>query len=62
MRAGWGGKSRLNKYRPEIVALLKNGSPKTFVAQRYGVDPATLYNFIEKHHLDVTPGPLLEQP
>lgn len=49
------GKSRLDPYRPEIIALLKNGSPKTFVAERYGVDPATLYNWVAKNQLDVSP-------
>lgn len=49
------GKSRLDAFKPEIVALLKNGSAKTFVAQRYNVDPATLYNWISKNQLDVAP-------
>jgi DNA invertase Pin-like site-specific DNA recombinase len=49
------GKSCLDPYKPEIVALLKNGSSKTFVAERYGVDPATLYNWLSKNQLDVSP-------
>jgi DNA invertase Pin-like site-specific DNA recombinase len=49
------GKSRLDQYKPEIVSLLKNGSPKTFVAQRYDVDPATLYNWISKNQIDAAP-------
>ena len=49
------GKSRLDQYRVEIVALLKNGSSKNFVAKSYGVSEPTLYNYIEKHHLDVEP-------
>jgi DNA invertase Pin-like site-specific DNA recombinase len=38
------GKSRLDPNRPEIVALLANGSTKTFIAKRYGVTPANLHN------------------
>ncbi len=38
------GKSRLDPFRPEIEALLANGSTKTFIAARYG---STLPNF---HH------------
>jgi DNA invertase Pin-like site-specific DNA recombinase len=49
------GKSRLDAFRPEIIALLKNGSAKTFVAQRYNVDPATLYNWLAKNQIDTTP-------
>ena len=46
------GKSKLDGFRPEIEALLKNGSRKNFVAQRYGVTPATLSNWLKKHGLD----------
>ncbi len=49
------GKSRLDVHKPEIVALLKNGSTKTFVAQRYGVDTATLYNWLAKNKIDASP-------
>ena len=49
------GKSRLDAYKEEIVTLLRNGSPKNFVAKRYIVSEPTLYNFIEKHQLDVDP-------
>lgn len=49
------GKSRLDQYRPEIIALLKNGSAKTFVAERYGVDAATLYNWLSKNQIDAAP-------
>src|SRR5208337_4346393 len=31
------GKSKLDQYRPEIEALLKNGSTQTFIAKRYSV-------------------------
>jgi DNA invertase Pin-like site-specific DNA recombinase len=49
------GKSRLDPYKEEIVALLRNGSPKNFVAKCYIVCKPTIYNFIEKHQLDVEP-------
>src|SRR5208283_3525759 len=42
------GKSRLEPYKEEIVALLRNSSPKNFVAQRYTASEPTLYNSIEK--------------
>jgi DNA invertase Pin-like site-specific DNA recombinase len=46
------GKSKLDGFRPEIEALLKNGSRKNFIALRYGVTPATLSNWLKKHGLD----------
>jgi len=46
------GKSKLDKHKEEIIALLKNGSKKTFIAERYGVAPATLTNWIRRHGLD----------
>jgi len=49
------GKSKLDKYRPEIEALLKNGSTKSFVARRYGTTPANLYNWIRKNQIQATP-------
>jgi hypothetical protein len=35
-RAKGAGKSKLDKYREEIIALLRNGSTKVFVTDRYG--------------------------
>ncbi len=49
------GRSKLDKFRPEIEALLKNGSPKTFIAKRYGTTPANLYNWMKKNEIDVVP-------
>lgn len=46
------GKSRLDPHRPEIEALLKNGSRKVFIAKRYGVTPAALTNWLRRHGLD----------
>ncbi len=49
------GKSRLDKYRPKIEALLKNGSRKNFIARRHGVAEPALYNWFQKNSIDVTP-------
>jgi DNA invertase Pin-like site-specific DNA recombinase len=43
------GKSKLDEYRPEIEALLKNGSTKSFIARRYGTTPANLHNWLKKN-------------
>jgi DNA invertase Pin-like site-specific DNA recombinase len=45
------GKSKLDIYRPEIVALLNNGSSQKFVAMRYKVTEATLSNWIKKNNI-----------
>ena len=42
------GKSKLDQYRPEIEALLANGSTQRFIAKRYGTTPANLSNWIKK--------------
>lgn len=49
------GKSRLDQYQPEIVALLRNGSRQCYVAQRYGVTAGTLIHYIKRHKLNVEP-------
>jgi DNA invertase Pin-like site-specific DNA recombinase len=46
------GKSKLDQFQPEIEALLKNGSKKTFIAKRYGCTDATLSNWLKKVGLD----------
>jgi DNA invertase Pin-like site-specific DNA recombinase len=52
------GKSKLDEHKEEIIALLKNGSKKVFIAERYGVTPATLTNWLKRHGLDkLTPTP-----
>ncbi len=43
------GKSKLDDYKPEILALMKNGSPKTFIARRYKTSIANLYNWLNKN-------------
>ena len=46
------GRSRLDQYRDEIVALLKNGSTKTFIAKKYGCSLPNLFNWIRINRLD----------
>ena len=48
------GKSKLDEYKEEIVALLKNGSSKKFVANRYGSSQVNLYNWIRKNSIDLS--------
>lgn len=43
------GKSKLDPYRPEIEALLANGSTQKFIANRYGTTEANLHNWMKKH-------------
>jgi DNA invertase Pin-like site-specific DNA recombinase len=49
------GKSSLDKYREEIIALLKTGSSKTYLAQKYGVTSPTLYNWLKTREISVNP-------
>ena len=41
-------KSKLDPFRPEIEALLKNGATKIFIAKRYGTSPANLHLWLKK--------------
>jgi DNA invertase Pin-like site-specific DNA recombinase len=45
------GKSKLDVYRPEIEALISNGSSQKFIAKRYKVTEATLSNWIKKNKI-----------
>ena len=45
------GKSKLDPYRPEIEALLKNGTTQKFIAARYNVTEATLSRWVKRHGL-----------
>ena len=45
------GKSKLDQYRPEIEALLKNGSTQKFIAGRYKTTEANLHNWLRKNSL-----------
>jgi DNA invertase Pin-like site-specific DNA recombinase len=46
------GKSKLDEHEAEIVALLKNGSQRKFIAKRYGVTSAGLLHWLTKHGLN----------
>jgi DNA invertase Pin-like site-specific DNA recombinase len=43
------GKSKLDVYRPEIEALLNNGSTKKFIAKRYQTTAANLHHWLKNH-------------
>ncbi|MEA5259154.1 recombinase family protein [Arcicella aquatica] len=45
------GKSKLDKYKVEIEALMKNGSTKKFIANRYGTSESNLFNWLNKNDL-----------
>ncbi|MDY6839244.1 MAG: recombinase family protein [Thermodesulfobacteriota bacterium] len=47
------GKSKLDKFRPEIEALLKDGSTKAFIAKRYKTTPANLHHWLKKRGIDI---------
>ena len=49
------GKSKLDQHREEIIALLRNGSTKAFVAKRYKTSLPNLWNWTKKNRLDVKP-------
>lgn len=46
------GKSKLDQYRPEIEALLSNGSTQRFIAKRYKTTEANFSNWIKKNNLN----------
>jgi DNA invertase Pin-like site-specific DNA recombinase len=47
------GKSKLDVFKEEIIALLRNGSSKKFVAERYRTSQVNLYNWLKKNKLDL---------
>jgi DNA invertase Pin-like site-specific DNA recombinase len=47
------GKSKLDGYREEIVALLKNGSTKSYVARKYKTTLPNLYNWLKKNCINI---------
>ena len=49
------GKSKLDKFREEIIALLQNGSTKTFIANRYGTTIANLSHWLKKKNISAKP-------
>ena len=46
------GKSKLDAFKEEIIALLRDGSSKKFVADRYGTSQVNLYNWLNKNDID----------
>jgi DNA invertase Pin-like site-specific DNA recombinase len=46
------GTSKLDKFRPEIEALLKNGATQRFIAGRYGTTEANLSRWMKKRDLE----------
>lgn len=49
------GKSKLDQYREEFTALLRNGSTKNYVAKKYGTTPPNFHNWLKKNDIDVKP-------
>ena len=49
------GKSKLDGHREEIIALLKNGSTRKYVAKRYGTTSPNLHNWLKKNKIDAKP-------
>jgi DNA invertase Pin-like site-specific DNA recombinase len=49
------GKSKLDQFKPEIIALLNNGSTRTFIAKRYKTSVPNLYNWLKKNKIDAKP-------
>jgi DNA invertase Pin-like site-specific DNA recombinase len=45
------GKSKLDQYKPEIEALIKNGTTKRFIAKRYHSSEANLLNWLNKNSI-----------
>lgn len=45
------GKSKLDQFRPEIEALIANGSSQKFVAERYGTSEVNVSRWMKKHGL-----------
>jgi DNA invertase Pin-like site-specific DNA recombinase len=53
------GKSKLDQFRPEIEALLANGSKQKFIANRYGTTEANLSRWIKRHKIyPISPEPI----
>jgi DNA invertase Pin-like site-specific DNA recombinase len=46
------GKSKLDKFRPEIEALLTNGSSQKFIATRYNTTESNLHNWMKKNNIE----------
>lgn len=46
------GKSKLDKFRPEIEALIANGSTRKFIANRYGTTETNLHIWMKKRKIN----------
>jgi DNA invertase Pin-like site-specific DNA recombinase len=51
------GKSKLDEHREEIIALLGNGSTKSFIAKRYHTTDANFWNWLKKNNVHVEARP-----
>jgi DNA invertase Pin-like site-specific DNA recombinase len=47
------GKSKLDPFKEEIVAMLKNGSTKTYLAKKYSTSVPNFYNWLKKNNIKV---------
>jgi DNA invertase Pin-like site-specific DNA recombinase len=47
------GKSKLDKHEEEIIALLKTGSTKTYLARKYETSLPNFYNWLKKNEITV---------
>ena len=52
-RSKGSGKSKLDPFKLEIEALLKNGSSKTFIAKRYKTILPNFYKWLKKHNINL---------
>ena len=43
------GSSKLDKFKPEIEALIMNGATKRFIAKRYAVSEQNLFHWLRQH-------------
>lgn len=51
------GKSKLDEYKDEIVALLNNGSSRVFIAKRYKTSVGNLHYWLKKNGIVVKDNP-----
>lgn len=51
------GKSKLDDHKVEIEALLKNGSTKKFIADRYKTTTANLINWLKRNEINTQSAP-----
>jgi DNA invertase Pin-like site-specific DNA recombinase len=49
------GRSKLDPHRPEIEALLRQGSTKAYIAERYGTSPANLIHYLKTRNIKIEP-------